>query len=78
MKIKQVRLVAALLAAALTAACATTIPGSRQPVPGQAPVTRAADPCTLLTAAQAGSLGVAPKGVFQQADPARRLPPSCV
>jgi hypothetical protein len=86
---QQVRLVAALLAAVtlaaallaavtLAAACATTIPGSAQPVPGQAPVTRAADPCTLLTAAQAGSLGAAPKGVFQQADPARRLPPSCV
>jgi hypothetical protein len=53
MKVKKVRLVAALLAAAtVAAACATTIPGSAQPVPGQAPVKVAADPCTLLNAAR--------------------------
>jgi hypothetical protein len=77
--IKELRLAAVVLAAAtLAAACATTIAGSAQPVPGQAPVKQAADPCSLLNAAQAGSLGAGPKGVFQQADPARSLPPSCV
>jgi hypothetical protein len=66
-----------LAAATLAAACATAVTGSAGPVPGQPPVKKPADPCALLTPAQAESLNLDPKGEFIAANPSQLVPQNC-
>jgi hypothetical protein len=66
-----------LAAVTLTAACTTTVTGAAGQVPGRLPVKKPADPCTLLTPAQAESLNLDPDGVFTEAKPSQLVPQNC-
>jgi hypothetical protein len=67
----------ALSGTVLLGACTSTVVGSAQPVPGQGPVKKADDPCTLVTAAQATSLGLTTTPKAIKGDPDKIVPPSC-
>jgi hypothetical protein len=74
----KIRLVVAFFAVtALVTGCTTTVTGAAQQVPGQMPVKKAADPCTLLSPEQSQSLNLDPKGEFVAAEPARLAPQNC-
>lgn len=74
----KIKLVAAsFVVTALVTGCSTTVSGVAQQVPGQTPVKKTADPCTLLDSEQARSLGLDPKGKFVANEPARLAPQNC-
>ena len=66
-----------LAAATLAAGCATTVMGSASPVAGRMPARKAADPCSLLTPAQAESLNLNPRGKFSAAKASQLVPATC-
>ncbi|MFD9892054.1 DUF3558 family protein [Amycolatopsis sp. NPDC059027] len=75
------RLGAAVLAgvvAVLLGGCTATVGGSAAPVPGQGPVKKVVDACTLLSSEQAAGLGFEGPGKPQPASEKQRTPASCI
>jgi hypothetical protein len=69
---------AAVAAVAVVTGCTVTVGGSASPVPGQGPVAKAADPCSLLSPEQADALGFKTPGRATKEDKERLQPPMCL
>jgi hypothetical protein len=68
----------ALAAATVVTGCTVTVGGSASPVPGQGPVVKAVDACTLLDQAQVDALGYQAPGHSIPENKDRLQPPMCL
>ncbi|GAA4542898.1 DUF3558 domain-containing protein [Amycolatopsis samaneae] len=69
---------AGAVAVLVLAGCTTLVGGAAAPVPGQGPVKKVADACSLLPPDQAQGLGYGVPGKANPADEKRRTPASCI
>ncbi|MEV6829113.1 DUF3558 family protein [Amycolatopsis sp. NPDC051102] len=69
---------AALAAATVVTGCTVTVGGSASPVPGQGPIAKAVDACTLLDPAQVDALAYQPQGRSVPENKERLQPPMCL
>ncbi|MGW4061803.1 DUF3558 family protein [Amycolatopsis sp. NPDC004747] len=68
----------ALAAVTVVTGCTVTVGGSASPVPGQGPVVKAVDACTLLDQAQVDALGYQSPGKPVKENKDRLQPPMCL
>ena len=69
---------AALAAVTVVTGCTVAVGGSASPVPGQGPVAKAADACSLLDEAQVDALGYKTPGKPVKENKERLQPPMCL
>ena len=72
------RVVAALAAVTVVTGCTVTVGGSASPVPGQGPVAKAIDACSLLSPDQVDALGYRNPGRSVKAKRDTDQPPMCL
>lgn len=70
--------VAAIAAAVVVTGCTVTVGGSASPVPGQGPVTKVVDACSLLTPEQVDALGYQGAGRSVPSDKSRNQAAMCL
>jgi hypothetical protein len=75
---KRWQVAAALAAVTVVTGCTVTVGGSASPVPGQGPIAKAFDACTLLDEAQVDALGYETPGRSVKENKERLQPPMCL
>ncbi|MDQ7803910.1 DUF3558 family protein [Amycolatopsis sp. A133] len=75
---KRWQVAAALAVVTVVTGCTVTVGGSASPVPGQSPIAKAFDACTLLDEAQVDALGYETPGRSVKENKERLQPPMCL
>ncbi|WP_410619244.1 DUF3558 family protein [Amycolatopsis sp. cmx-8-4] len=78
MRMKWQAVVALAAAATVVTGCTVTVGGSASPVPGQGPVTKVVDACSLLTPEQVDALGYQGAGRSVPSDKTRKQAAMCL